>query len=330
MEDILITIVIPIYNGEKYIIKCLDSVLNQSYKKLEILIIDDGSTDNSYIKVEDFLKYHSAKVSNTLLLRQENKGVARARNRGIEEANGEFIAFIDQDDYIDKNYIQVLLSNIKRQDSDIAVSGYCRVDTKGKKLKTVVLQEQKWAKFLNLAPWGKLYRLSYLKNRNIRFLDVKKGEDCYFNMLAYAYTPKVATLPYVGYYWVDQRDSVTNRIHKQMHEDTDVCIMFNCILRDLIEDHYISEDLLEYYFIKAIVYDILFSAKQSGYISACDLTNELFFWLQKHFPEWYRNRNISFFLPKGELFFTKTAVTIFCKLYMHRLINVFLKIYCRG
>lgn len=330
MEENLITIVVPLYNGEKYITKCLDSIFNQTYKKLEILTIDDGSTDSSYIKAEEFIKNRSADVFNARLLRQENKGVACARNKGIEEASGEFIAFIDQDDYIDKNYIQVLLNNMQHQKSDIVVSGYCRIDTKGKKIRTVVLQEQEWAKFLNLAPWGKLYRLSYLKNSGIRFLDVKKGEDCYFNVLAYAYTAKVVTLPYVGYYWVDQQYSVTNRIHKQIHEDTDVCILFNCILRDLNKENYISDDLLEYYFIKAIVYDILFSAKQSGYISARNLTSELFLWLKNHFPEWSQNRNISFFLPKGERFFTKVAVAVFCKLYMYRLTNVFLRIYCRG
>lgn len=113
-----ISIIVPVYNVEKYIRRCLDSILNQTYKNIEIIIINDGSKDNSKIICEQYSdKYKNIRVFNKL-----NGGVSSARNLGIDMAMGNYIAFIDPDDYIDTNMINVLYKNIIKYNSDIAIS----------------------------------------------------------------------------------------------------------------------------------------------------------------------------------------------------------------
>lgn len=110
-----VTLIIPVYNSEKYIGRCLDSILNQTYNDYEIMIINDGSTDNSQ---EVINKYKQKWPNKFIIIEQENKGVAITRNEAIKRANSEYIMFIDNDDYIDKDYIEVYMKYIKNGDYD--------------------------------------------------------------------------------------------------------------------------------------------------------------------------------------------------------------------
>ena len=101
MED-LVSIIVPVYNTEKYLSKCLDSIVNQTYKNLEIILINDGSTDNSKAICEDFAK----KDKRIQVINKENSGVSVSRNKGLSLAKGNYIAFIDADDYAELNYIE--------------------------------------------------------------------------------------------------------------------------------------------------------------------------------------------------------------------------------
>ena len=103
------SIIIPIYNSEKYLHKLLESVINQTYKDIEIILVNDGSTDNSLNICEEF----RSRDNRIKICNKANGGVSSARNEGIETATGEYITFIDADDYIDKNYIEMLVNNIE-------------------------------------------------------------------------------------------------------------------------------------------------------------------------------------------------------------------------
>ncbi len=131
MENPLISVIIPVYNSEKLLERALDSVLNQTYKDLEIIVVDDGSTDNSSKIIAKYQKKDSRIVS----IRQKNGGQASARNAGIRLAKGEYLAFLDADDEYDKNFILKMLNGFDDDDIDIVVSGmlYCRVKERTKK-----------------------------------------------------------------------------------------------------------------------------------------------------------------------------------------------------
>lgn len=116
----VISIIIPVYNVETYIGQCLKSISDQTYKDFEVLIIDDGSIDRS----QQIYKGFESKDKRFVSFKQENKGPSAARNLGIENAKGEFIAFIDADDYIDKNYLQELVNTLQSNVADLACCGY--------------------------------------------------------------------------------------------------------------------------------------------------------------------------------------------------------------
>lgn len=114
----MISIIVPVYNVEKYVRKCLDSVVNQAYKDLEILIVDDGSTDGSGKICDEYKKDDRVKVFHT-----ENRGLSAARNYGIDRAHGEWIGFVDSDDWIEPDMYEVLLKSALETDADIVECG---------------------------------------------------------------------------------------------------------------------------------------------------------------------------------------------------------------
>lgn len=118
-----ISVIIPVYNVEKYISKCLDSILNQTYKNIEIIIVNDGSTDKSGLICDEYAK----KDSRIKVIHKSNGGVSSARNLGIDNSSGEYIGFIDPDDYIDKRMYENLYSSIKKENSEIAISSFSYV-----------------------------------------------------------------------------------------------------------------------------------------------------------------------------------------------------------
>ena len=117
---LLISIIIPAYNIENYIAKCLDSLLNQTYKNIEIIVVNDGSSDNTGKVIDDYV----SKYKNIKVIHKENAGVSAARNKGIEVANGDYIGFVDGDDTVDEDMFGVLMHNAIKYNADISHCGY--------------------------------------------------------------------------------------------------------------------------------------------------------------------------------------------------------------
>ena len=115
----LISVIVPIYNVEKYLDRCVDSIINQTYKNLEIILVDDGSPDNCPQMCDDYAK----KDSRIKVVHKENGGLSDARNVGMEVATGEYVSFIDSDDYISLDFYETLLETIVDNDSDIVECG---------------------------------------------------------------------------------------------------------------------------------------------------------------------------------------------------------------
>ena len=132
-KKILITIIVPVYNTEKYLKECLDSIVSQSIEEaFEILVVDDGSKDRS----ADIIKYYEKKYKGIIRgIYQKNQGQSAARNHALEVATGEYLIFIDSDDYIGKNYIKKLVDVAKETNADMVLCNYTKVDEKGNLLK---------------------------------------------------------------------------------------------------------------------------------------------------------------------------------------------------
>ena len=172
MQDDIVSIIVPIYNVEKYLKRCIKSILGQTYKKIQIILVDDGSTDNCPAICDEYAE----KDNRIKVIHKKNGGLSDARNAGIKHANGKYITFIDSDDYIDQNYIQVLYESIIKTKSDIAIAGHKTIYPK----KTIIhkakssiqitseeaLYRLLYDKELDTSAWAKLYKtalFNYIK-----------------------------------------------------------------------------------------------------------------------------------------------------------------------
>ena len=207
----LISVIVPVYNVEKYIGKCLESICCQTYSNLEIIVVNDGSTDNS----RQIVLQWTEKDKRIVFLEQQNSGVSVARNLGIEKAHGEYIAFVDSDDYIADNMYMELYHLLKKSNCNMVVCGYMAVDDDGKpinekygdpKEKIYSEEEYLWTMQDNvrihtsfICPWNKLYLKSLFDD--IRFPAGKVNEDNWIiHKLVYK-THKVAYINQYLYYY---------------------------------------------------------------------------------------------------------------------------------
>ena len=167
-----VSVIIPIYNTQKYLVRCFDSIINQTQSDLEIILVDDGSTDDS----GRICDAYAEKDKRFRVLHKANGGVSSARNSGIDMMSGNYCCFVDSDDYISENYIAVLLNNIKSYCSDISVCGLSRTDTAGNSNRVTVLNRREaQLSLFNEANGirgyigGKLFKTDIIKQKNIKF-----------------------------------------------------------------------------------------------------------------------------------------------------------------
>lgn len=218
MNNIELSVIVPVYNVENYIEKCINSLQKQTFKNFEVLVIDDESQDKSIEIVKNLIDNDKR----FKVISQRNKGLGGARNTGIENATGKYLFFLDSDDYIKEETFQVLLNYINTNDVDIAIFDYFRVDENGKKLdspkfgKSILDREQALKIILSLktSPMAcnKLYQKSLFIDYNIRYPENFLHEDI---ATTYKLFWKSDTIGYVGegfYYWVIRGNSITQKI----------------------------------------------------------------------------------------------------------------------
>lgn len=207
-----ISVIIPVHNVEKYIDKCLGSIVSQTYKNLEIICIDDQSSDNSLKILTDFAQ----KDSRIKLIRQDHKGVSVARNNGLKIATGEYISFIDSDDWIEPKYFENLHNAITQTDSDIACSSVLR-EKKCKSLYRISYTEQKVFSTLEdkikacdipncCYVWNKLYKAELVKTR--KFKEGVIFEDVLYLPEVIKSAKQIVTVPTAIYHYRQNSGSI--------------------------------------------------------------------------------------------------------------------------
>lgn len=323
MNKPLVTVIIPAYNSEKYIGRCIESVLNQTMKNFELLVIDDGSKDDTgkivceYKDRDKRIRYY----------RQDNMGIARTRNKAIKLAKGDFIAFMDNDDYIDKDYLDVLLP---RKGEDIVISGFKRPDKNGKIVKKMRLSNEMWSKFMNPTPWAKIYRRSFIIDNKLFFLDNNIGEDIYFNLIAMLQARKVKILSYVGYNWYYNTESVSSTMHRNFHDVDVLRLLESCYdeiaRRGLLEK---NRDLVEFFFFRFVVWFLLYSCKGQKKADINDIYERLFNWFLERFPNFLKNKYLKHGALPGEERMTRMAYKCFLEFYKRGLGSLFIWIYAK-
>lgn len=317
-----VTVVIPVYNSEKYIARCIDSVINQTYQDFEIQIINDGSKDKSQEIIDSYTKKYPDKI---ISIEQENKGVAKTRNEAIKRSKSKYIMFLDNDDYLDRDYIEKYVNEIEKEELDVVIGGYKRPDENENIVKTLKLQDKEWCKFMIMTPWAKIFKRQYLIDNDINFLVNNIGEDNYFNFKAMLLTDKIKILDYIGYNWFFNNSSVSNTRQKNIKQ-IDIYKFLNSSYNmleseKLLDKHY---KIIETVFTQYIIWIISYSTKGLTYKELGEEYDKIFNWLEERFPKYKRNDMISYTKPLGETFrsrFLMETFMIIHKIHLGKLLT---------
>ena len=225
-EKSKISIIVPIYNVDKYLNKCLDSIINQTYDNLEIILVDDGSTDKCPLICDEYKNIDSR----IIVIHKDNKGLSSARNAGLDIATGDLIGFVDSDDFLELDMYEILKSNMDKYLSDIAICDFKKVDKKTKvhsfsKNEFSITGKDKFLYIHNeyssvaVVAWNKLYKRELFDN--IRYKEGKLYED---RFIIYELLEKAKSISYILkplYNYVYREDSIMNTISLKLFDWVD-------------------------------------------------------------------------------------------------------------
>lgn len=205
-DEINISIVLPCFNVENFVERAYQSITSQTISNWEAIFVDDGSNDNTYNKLIKIQKNDNR----IKVIQQKNSGSGAARNRGAESAQGKFIYFMDPDDELKKNTLEILINTAEKTDSEMVICGYQEIDIVNKITKefsascvltTETNEEVKkiYSKLIDNKifnpPWNKLFLKKFWEKNNLQFPAVKKGQDALLNLIAFKYLERITVIP---------------------------------------------------------------------------------------------------------------------------------------
>lgn len=223
MNEIKVSVIIPVYNADKYLIECLDSIINQRLRDIEIICINDGSTDNSPLILEDYQK----KDSRIIIISQNNQGISAARNAGLEIAKGSYIYFIDSDDFISDDYLEKMYKKAIEKNADIIINDNImkfygnninklipEIKNKFPDGEYIVDSDFIKQRYSNPTVWSKLYKRENIINNNIKFPLGLISEDAYFFYTLFPFIKTAIQYNIGNYYYRLRKNSLTHQKKK--------------------------------------------------------------------------------------------------------------------
>lgn len=247
-----VSVIVPFFNVEGYIEKCLETLVNQTLEDIEIILVNDGSKDNSEVIAKRFLKNYPEKI---VYLEKENGGLSDARNYGIPYAKGEYVAFLDSDDYVEKNMYEKMYTLAKKENSDMVQCNFYWEYIEEQKRKLGDLEEYQNKKEMivkgRVEAWNKLIRREVLENPDIRFPKGLRYEDVEFTYKLVPFINKVSFIKEPFVHYVQRGNSISNSQNERTGEIFD--ILDNVIKfykeKNIYEEY---KNELEYIYVKTL------------------------------------------------------------------------------
>ena len=215
----LVSIVIPMYNCQKYIERCINSLLQQTYDCIEVLVVDDGSTDKS----ADIVKEYSHKDSRVQYIYQKNEGPSVARNNAIKQSNGKYLLFVDADDYVSNDYVEKLVRAAEKNESELVITGYTMVYENRKK--EVIVKPDRYEKGITeewayriSACCSRMYLRDFWTKNELQFYQEKdaRAEDVPIVLYSNVMAKNIAIIKDAGYYYYQHAESAMNNKAKRI------------------------------------------------------------------------------------------------------------------
>lgn len=317
-----VSVIVPVYNTEKYLRRCLDSLVNQTIEDIEIIVINDCSPDNSKEILKEYEKKHKDKIK--VFHNKTNKGIGYNRNYGIKKATGEYIGFVDSDDWVNETMYDKLYKKAKTDKLDLVLCNFHKMLEKENDLEEIASSEISYFKNTNLkqtpnllldvelAPWNKLYKKELIKE--ITFPENLKYEDTIFVLKAMARSKKIGMVDEKLNYYLVRSKSETTVMNKKVYDILKVSKM----MIDELKSHDYYNDVKDY--AEAMTIRNLFRyTLQQRYQKNKKLANEFiddaFKFLNEEFPNWKQNkiwkkRNILKRMVEQSKLLTKLYVSI--------------------
>ena len=247
-----ISVIIPVYNAEKYISRCLDSIIHQTFKDIEIICVNDNSEDNSAAILEEYSqKDNRVKVVNNT----QNLGAASARNKGLDIANGDFIYFIDADDYIDEKYLECMYDKIEQSKCDIILNVSIQSESNNKISEfyhSTMPEITKEGRIMDkitathdtpLFIWARMYRKSFLNKHHLRFFDIH-ADDVVFNTITNMYCENLFVFHGEKYHYTVNDEGMTGQAESVNSKDLNH-IKAHSFIYDYLKEHNKLDDKLK-------------------------------------------------------------------------------------
>lgn len=331
-DRVKLTVVVLVYNLEKYLPRCLDALVGQTLEDIEILCVDDGSTDSAPQIIDEYANRFSGKVK---AFHKENGGEFTTRNYGLERAIGEYVTFVDTDDYVAPKWAEKLYNAAKENDADMAVCGFERIDLATNKVVSKdmtgygytvkeIKPDDDFCVFINPAPWNKIYKTEKVKD--FRFKDFRGFNDMIFLVSSYSKINKIAFVPDVLYHYFLRYDS---QIHSVNEQDVENFKKYLLELKNL----YIKEGKYEdmKYIIDFLVFihlgmSVMYRASYDKSININKMLKDTIKYMDDNFSTWRKNPflKLGYSLKHG---FKRFALWGVNWLYKHNMAIVYIKLY---
>lgn len=282
-----VSIIVPVYNSEKYLKKCLNSLINQTFKDIEIVLVNDGSTDNSLNIINDYLIDSRVKLFN-----KKNGGQASARNLGLKKATGDYIMFIDSDDYVNLDMVMEMHNFIISDNYDLVFADYY-IEKNNNKEYVKVLNKTKGEvtakEYLQTAvcPWNKIYKKGFLLNNNFEFPEGIIYEDFASIPTLVKYDPKIGYLNKAFVNYVHSETS-TMRVNEYKSKFENIFPATEFLYDNLIDTEY--RDELEY----LIIWHFLYLGSLNFYhFNKYEQIDKIANFMKEKFPKWSKNKYLA-------------------------------------
>ena len=289
-----VSVIIPVYNVENYLRKCLNSLVNQTLKDIEIIVVNDGTLDNSQEIIDEYVKKYPKKVVSII---QENGGQGAARNTGLLHAKGEYIGYVDSDDYVEENMYEELYKKAKEEDSDIVICGNNVV----KENYEFLSKEDVDKEFLlgKMAVWNKIYKKNIIVDNKIQFRSKVWYEDLDFTMKVYFSSKKISYVDKPLYNYLLREGSTMN--NNNIKRNLELIEAFDSLI-DYCKDKKIynkAKDEIEFL---CIYHMYIFAITRvlntnNNYKAKIAIINKFRDYINSNFPNYKQNKYL-YLLPK--------------------------------
>lgn len=309
---IKVSVIVPVFNAEKFLTQCLNSLIEQTYSNYEVICVDDCSSDSSRNILTDFCERFPNRIQ--ALFNERNIGQGRSRMSGLNYATGDYIMFVDSDDYVSRDYIERFVFETGDASLDLVIGGYTR-DIDGS-LSKHIPSNSVWSVVTYSVACCKMIRRSFIESHSIDFSNARKGEDIYFNLSLFYWQPKYKVIPYTGYFYRLNRASTTQTLGRNHNFDVMIFDMFDDFLdcHDLSVLDENSRNVIEYSYLANVYNALLTYCRGCGFKEMLEKLQNAKETMKRQFPNYSRNPLVGLFSPKGQSLKIRVALFVMVKL----------------